>query len=116
MADYPTLTVNCSFPLDEEIEDATVRSSSEAGYVHTRPRYTRSRKTFKVVYRCLSNTDKTTLESFVNTTARQGSTAFNWTHPLTNSVYSVRFAENGSPKYSLVAPLLWDVEFIIKEV
>lgn len=97
MATFPTLSIYPSFPLDEQREDATIRSQFEAGYEHTRPRFTRARYTWIVNYNMLPSTDKTTLEAFV-TTVREGADVFNWTNPVDSAAYSVTFSQ--IPKYS----------------
>jgi phage-related protein len=113
MPTFPTLTYSCSFPIGEEREDATIRPGFESGYEHTRPRFTRSRKTFSIKYQNMIAADKATLETFVDT-VREGADSFTWTHPQTAVAYTVRF--NPIPKFELVSVNLWNCEFGVKTV
>ncbi len=113
MADFPTLTVSCSFPINEDREDSTIRSGYEAGYEHTRPRFTRTRRKFTIKYQNILADDKEDLEDFVDT-VREGADIFTWTHPLTSITYNVRF--DPIPRFELVGPNLWNCEFGLKEV
>ncbi len=97
MSTFPTLSMPPTFPLDEQREDATIRSSFEAGYEHTRPRFTKVRYTWNIKYNLLPSADKATLEAFV-TTVREGADSFTWTNPVDNVSHTVRFSQ--IPKYS----------------
>lgn len=97
MPTFPTLTIPPTYPLDEQREDATIRSAFEAGYEHTRPRFTRNRYTWVVKYNMMPSADKTTLEAFV-TTVREGADKFSWTNPVDGAVHTVTFSQ--IPKYS----------------
>jgi phage-related protein len=99
MPTFPTLNMLPTFPLDEQREDATIRSSFEAGYEHTRPRFTRVRYTWSVSYKMLPASDKSTLETFV-TTVREGADSFSWTNPVDSTTHTVKFIQ--IPKYSCV--------------
>ena len=117
MPTFPTLTIIQAVPMTEEIEDATIRSSFEAGYEHTRPRFTRSRKTWSIRYEYMPNADKTTLDTFINTTVRQGADAFSWTNPQDSTTYTVRFLT--LPKYELVLNRdggYWNLDFQLRQV
>ena len=116
MANFPTLSRSPSFPLapDGEIEDSTLRSQFEAGYELTRPRFTRARRSWGVRYPVVSSADKALLVAFEQTTVRGGADSFSWTHPITSTVYSVRFA--GPLKYAQFAIGKWSVEFMLREV
>jgi len=116
MADFPTLS---SAPLISAWEekaafDPTLRSPFEAGYIQTRPKFTRIPYHWHVAYGDLSDTDKGTLKTFENT-VKVGSDSFNWTNPTNSTVYSVRF----------LAPILfrlaadgevWSAEFDLEQV
>lgn len=113
---FPTLTAIQAVPMTEELEDATIRPPFEAGYEHTRPRFTRSRKTWSVKYEYMTNTDKTTLDAFV-TTVRQGADSFSWTNPQDSTTYTVRFLT--LPRYELVLNRdggFWNLEFQLRQV
>ena len=91
MANFPTLSVQ---PLltdfAEEPEDSTIRSDFEGGYLQTRPRFTRDRKTFgPVAYLNLTDGDKASLESFYDTV--KCASIFAWIHPRTGATKNGRF-------------------------
>jgi len=117
MADYPTLTVLPSVPIKEATEDPVIKSDFEAGYVHTRARYTRFRHQFTIKYDNMPNADKVTLDAFCDTV--HGSvTSFAWTHPLTSTVYTVRFDKRPqfeSGEYDGTG-YVWNTEFTFVEV
>ena len=113
MADFPTLSSDLSHPFVEYKEDSTIKSPFEAGYQQTRPRFTRDRRIFECTYRVLSNVDKETLETFLET-VRAGADSFDWTHPKTSIVYEVRFRKY--PKFQSIAYNLWTVSFVLEEV
>lgn len=113
MLAFPSLSVNPSYPLIEEWEDNTLRSDFEGGYQITRPRFTRTRRKFSIKYHFLSDGDKTALETFL-ITVKGGADAFNWTHPMTNVVYTVRFEK--PPQFSYVNYNIWRTEFVLMEV
>lgn len=117
MATFPTLTAIPAVPMTEETEDATIRSPFEAGYEHTRPRFTRVRKTWTIRYEYMSTSDKNTLDTFINSTVHQGSDSFSWTNPQDSTSYTVRFLS--LPKYELVLNTgggLWNLEFQLRQV
>lgn len=69
--------------------DNTVRSPVEAGYVLTRPRFTRQLYKFGPMEIVCDATDKGLFEAFYQTVWT--STIFDWTHPISGTVYKVRF-------------------------
>ena len=81
-----------SFPLDPdgELEDVAIRSPQASGYEQTRPRTTRARRNFGVNYIALPDVDTALVRTFEQTTLRNGADAFQWTHPITSTVYTVR--------------------------
>lgn len=113
MPTYPTLTINPSEPMGVKPEDSTIKSDFEAGYMQTRSRFTRKRKTFNIVYDLISDADKNTLEAFVET-VKEGSLSFDWTEPLTSTVYVVRFQI--APEYETVIYGYWKTSFVLEEV
>ena len=81
--------------LAEEFDDPTIRDKSENGYVFTRPRYLRLRRTLKVNYERCTGLDRATLISFVQVLG--GWNAFLFTdNRVTNmapGVLTVRFTK-----------------------
>lgn len=94
MANFPALTrtVGRTIDPDGEIEDVVIRSPQTSGYEQTRPRSTRARRNWGISYPALSNTDVSTLKTFEITTLRNGADSFNWTHPVSGTVYVLRLA------------------------
>jgi len=66
-----------------------LRSKFEAGYVHQRPKWTRSRRKFSLDWKLLSAADLDTLLSHFDN--NQGS-SFNWTHPTRGTTYTVMYS------------------------
>lgn len=114
MSAFPTLSKVPAYPLDEESEDAVLRSSSEAGYQTTRPRFTRVHRKFSVKYEGSPQADKNLLDTFYYITLGNGSAIFQWTHPQTSSVINVRFAK--PIKFSLTFDNHYNIEFSLEEV
>lgn len=110
---FPTLSQKPEYPLSEEREDSTIRSQFEGGYEHTRPRFTRIRKTFGLKYSMLPDADKTTLDDFI-TTVKGSADAFTWTHPKYGTQHNVRFTK--PPKFEYVQHGYWNVEIELREV
>jgi len=118
MANFPTFTENGvdippSYPLVEQLEDSTIRSKFDGGYVQTRARYTRIRKTWKISYLNLSNTNKNTLITFLNT-INGGADSFTWVNPVDTLSYSVRFVVPPLCSHHLIDR--WDVSFSLEQI
>ena len=117
MPAFPTLSIGPTFPLDPDgvIEDAVIRSPMTAGYTQTRPRFTRTRRSFGVNYRDLPDADVETLKTFERTTLRNGSDSFTWVHPTTAVTYTVQlsspieFAKSTGPNVGTVQMSLLEV-------
>jgi hypothetical protein len=95
MSDFPTLSQNPDAEIwrEEPASDPTLRSEFEAGYQLTRAKFTVIPRTWSLVYRFLSNTEKTTLQTFERSTVNYGANSFNWTNPIDSQTYVVRFVE-----------------------
>lgn len=95
MSAFPTLSSAFqTFP--ESPVDDTIASPAEAGYQQTRPRFTRSRRTFGPIKMILSRSDRDTLIAFDATV--KGSVIFTVTHPITGATLNVRFSKDGRVK------------------
>ena len=91
MSTFPTLSRDVEWGIVEEFEDSTIESPFEAGYVHTRPRFTRDRKKWSnVICTHLTSSDRTLLANFVNE-VRVRAVSFNWVNPDDGVTYVVRF-------------------------
>jgi hypothetical protein len=77
---YPALSANPAYPVAIDDDDAqVVRSDKAAGYQHTRPRYTRNRKTFHLSYPHMTLADLGLLLAFYDSV--RGADAFWWADP-----------------------------------
>lgn len=112
--DFPTLN-GCVRTITEQAIDDTISSSSEAGYVSTRPRFTRVRNTIPVQMMIDAN-DKIALQEFDATV--RGSVIFNWTHPISSTVLQVRFRSDARPEFKPVGTASnrhYEVSFTLEE-
>lgn len=116
MAAFPLPTKQDAAKFGFEQEDVGMKSQMEGGYVLTRPRHTRTpRRTWTTGFTDLSNTDKATIEAFVNTHGTH--LAFDYTIPVEDILVNVRFKE--IPKYDYKGfgeNLRWNIEMALEEV
>jgi hypothetical protein len=90
MATFPTLSTPPVYPLPEEREDRTIASPFEAGYRHTRTRYTKARRTWGPIrYENIYGNDVSLLDAHVET-VHECADMFTWNHPVSGQ-YNVRF-------------------------
>lgn len=68
-----------------------IRSDFSAGYVQSRPLWTRMRKQFELSWSTMKSSDLSTLESFFE--SNQGG-SFTWTHPETGASYTCLFSDD----------------------
>jgi hypothetical protein len=68
----------------KSIEDDTIKDQAESGYVSTRPRFTRARRTWKLNIRNLVYEDMRALDAFVMNGAARGGNAFLYPNLLPN--------------------------------
>ena len=114
MLTFPTLSVTPSMSNYNQTiaHDPTLRNETDGGYVVTRAKFTRLVNKWHVLYKYITNTDKSTLETFEND-VKVGTDAFYLTEPVTGVVKTVRFLNKIEfPK----ASLYWNAEFDIEEV
>lgn len=99
-----------------ELEDPAMKSKMEGGYVVSRARHTRKpRKTFTTGYTGILEPDRERLETFYNL-VRGGSVIFDWTDPVQQITYKVRFAEKIKFRYTgMGVSKLWDVSIILDQ-
>jgi hypothetical protein len=91
MADFPVIRKPSS--IDEDWEDIGISSQMEDGAEVSRTRFTRSRGTWVLHWNHLSDTDYDQLMDFFKETVKGKAQKFNWTHPVSDEVYAVRFAQ-----------------------
>lgn len=115
MTAFPLASKQDSAKFGFEQEDVGIRSEMEGGYVLTRPRHTRTpRRTWKTGFTDLSNSDKATLESFINDVGTFK--AFDYNLPVAGTLVNVRLKE--IPKYEyhgFGTNLRWDINDIMLE-
>lgn len=105
MAVFPSLSKLPTQSYTETFTKPSIRTPFDGNYEQTRPKFTRSTKTFDVNFKFLTPTDKSTLQTFFNT---YNGESFDWTNPLDSVTYLVRFAEDmlvfknqGADRFSL---------------
>lgn len=100
----------------QELEDPSMRTDMDGGYVVSRAKHTRKpRKTWGCGYTQINNTDKAALEAFWET-VRGGSTIFQWANPQDEVTYMVRF--KGPIRFVYVGvglTQLWDADFTVEQ-
>jgi hypothetical protein len=90
MATWPVSLPLPEYGLEEEFYQAQIRNDFEAGYVISRPRFTRGRRRWKNLgWLALSEANYEILLAFF--TANQGG-SFSWTHPASSVTYTCRFS------------------------
>jgi len=93
-----------------------VKTNFDAGYVQSRANATRSRMEFSTGWDGITETE---LQSLITFFEDNIGTTFNWTHPTTSTVYTVRFVENRLPKASYAGQLdgedAWELGPILLE-
>ena len=100
MADFPNIQLPSG--MTEHTIKGQIKSDFAAGYVQSRAKWTRSRKQFSLSWGVMSDADKQTLQTFFDENI--GGT-FNWTHPLTNTTYTVRFSDD--ELLAIYVPVSW---------
>ena len=113
---FPTLSQNpdASDWNEEAQQDPTIRTKAEAGYVITRPRFTRVLKKYEFSYRLLSNTDKETLGDFEQE-VNYGAAQFRWTYPIDGTtIYMARLSEPIKYKLENTLQNQWCVKIVLE--
>ena len=111
MPTFPTLTTPPNYPLKEIIDDGSIKNVSEAGYITTRRKYTHQNISYaEISYTMLTDTDKEALRTFYDTV--ENVDTFEWTHPYTDVVYTVRF--DTVPTFELMDNNKWSVNFALR--
>ena len=103
-----------SFPLDDEIEDSTIRSEMDDGTVVTRLRFTKIRHTYTLNWDALPDADYQELVTFLTETVKMGALSFSWTNPRDSTVHTVRLKSMG--KFSGKAVNIWSGSITLQEV
>ena len=109
---FPSTIPNPEYPFKVEHEDNSISSKFEDGTVQSRLKFTRSRRTWTLNWKGLSNTHYTTLENFIVNQAKHAANVFNWTIPNTSTTVSVRCIKFDS---SMEFINNWNVELQLQE-
>jgi len=94
MATFPSLSrgEDLKHFVEKLAYNPAIQSQMEDGKVISRGRFTKTKKMWEINYTFLTDADKTLLETLQETVNVSGD-VFDWTHPKTSVVYSVRFKE-----------------------
>src|SRR5579862_1485612 len=84
---FPSLSRQPSMDSSKSLEDDTIRDQMESGYVATRPRFTRARRTWKINVRNLEAEDVRALDQFAMVRAARGGNAFLFPNLLPNGSF-----------------------------
>ncbi len=109
---FPSIA-NPVYPLTEEWEDVSLTSGFEDGSTISRPRFTRSRGKWTLTWNALAEPEYQQLISFWKDTAQGKSQVFQWTHPVSGTVYTVRFDDK--QPFKNIAPGWWAGEVSLRE-
>jgi hypothetical protein len=114
-----TVSKKPNYEPSETLEDSTIRSPFEGGYVQTRARFTRTRENFSFQFRYITNADKVILKNLLNA-VKIGADSFTF-HHWNDTDYTVRFVK--SPTFSCVfrpqdleSSSYWDVQIDLQQV
>ena len=98
----------------EKLNDQSIESSVDVGTPKIRRRYTKQIRTFTVQMR-LTPTQKTTFETFWQTTLAGGSLPFDWVHPSTRTAQTFRLRKP-APSFSSIGGIDSIVSFTMETV
>lgn len=100
----------------EKLEDPSMKTTMEGGYVASRARHTRPpRITFTTGFSSISDADRKTLRDFWASVGG-GSVIFDWQNPVDGITYAVRFAAEMQFKYVGIGETkLWDCQITLEQ-
>ena len=118
MISFPNIS-RPSYPLSIETENNSLASKFEDGTVQSRPKFTRSRRTFSVKWNGLPNNEYMILDKFIRETVKYSAETFLWVNPATYNTDSeetieVRITNVGKAEMSTLDK--WNVELTLQEV
>lgn len=109
---FPEIPVTPAFPIPRKRRDNTLKSESEAGYIQSRPRFTRKPSDFGPLdYQNLTAAEKEQIKALHDQVGC--SVLFSWTMPVENTTHNVRFKED--PTFKLIGPDVWSCSFTLEE-
>lgn len=118
MADFPVTLPTPSWQyFDQQPVKAQIKTPFESGKAQSRPKHTSMRWKFTIGWQALTQTQYATLYGFYDDYI--GAT-FNWTHPVTSTVYTVRFGHTDAlpkakPAGFVEGVFSWTISGIILE-
>lgn len=94
MADFPTLSRGVSLQNFKErlAYNPAIQSQMEDGKIISRGRFTGTKNQWTIEYNFLTEADKVLLIA-LQTAMNVSGDVFNWTHPKTSTIYSVRLRD-----------------------
>ena len=115
MYSFPILHTLPTFPLDPDgtAIDAVLRTEPNNGMEHARQLTPRQRRQWGIAYPALRLVDRNTLGLFEGSTLVGGSRLFNWTHPVSGEIVTVRLT--APIDYRYIAPNIWAVSLELQE-
>lgn len=111
--EWPSTISNPEYPLEEEYEDTSITSKFEDGSVQARPKFTRSRDTYKLHWGGMPTSEYTVLKDFVKNQAKFSAVDFTWTHPESGETHDVRITKFSG---KLTKLSYWEVDVELQEV
>lgn len=108
-----------SYPLTIEPENNSLVSKFEDGTVQSRPKFTRSRRTFTVKWNGLPNNEYIILDRFIRETVKYSAETFLWVNPASYSAPELETLEvriNNVGKAEMTTLDKWNVELTLQEV
>jgi hypothetical protein len=93
---FPSLSRAPSLDTSTNTQDDTIRDSFDAGYVATRPRFTRGRRAWNMNVRNLQLEDVRALQNFAMNTAQRGGNSFYYPNILPNGSFEFPAAAGSS--------------------
>lgn len=117
MTDFPTLPISSWQYFKQQPIKAQLITPFESGKAQSRPKHTSMRWRFTIGWQALTQTQYATLYNFYNTYV---GTSFNWTHPVTSTVYVVRFGNTDGlpeavPSGFIDGTFAWSISGVILE-
>lgn len=110
---WPDYSVTPDMTMPATPRDNTIRSESEAGYVQTRPRFTRKTSIFgPMKYSVLTQAERDLFWAHYDEVKCDG--IWPWPRPIIGTVHNVRFKE--PPTEEPVSPTCWSITFTLEEV
>ena len=115
---FPNIS-NPAYPFTESFENNSLMSKFEDGTVLSRPKFTKSRRTWKLKWQGLPSNEYVLLRDFIRNTVKYSAKTFMWTNPASLSfpereTVEVRITEVGEWNSNVLDK--WDGEITLQEV